>query len=158
LANLADIAVWQGDLEQAAATAEALALFRQVGDRGNVAACLLSLGWVARMRGEVAQAEALERETLALAWELGDPHRCAEALEQLATTAGAAGQGKRAARLLGVATALRETLGAPQPQPDQTDTEQAVAAARAALGEVRWAAAYAAGRALPLEEAIAEAL
>jgi hypothetical protein len=36
--------------------------------------------------------------------------------------------------------------------------EQAVAAVRAALGEEAWAAAYTAGRALPLEQAIAEAI
>jgi hypothetical protein len=36
--------------------------------------------------------------------------------------------------------------------------EQVAALARAALGEERWTAAYGAGRALPLEEAIAEAL
>jgi hypothetical protein len=36
--------------------------------------------------------------------------------------------------------------------------EQAAALARAALGEERWAAEFAAGQALSLEEAVAEAL
>jgi hypothetical protein len=79
------------------------------------------------------------------------------ALEHLASTAGAAGQGTRAARLLGAAAA-RETMGAPQPPDEQEDTEAAVAAERAALGEEAWAAAYAAGQALTLEQAIAEGL
>ena len=53
---------------------------------------------------------------------------------------------------------MREALGAPQPPQEQAETEQAVAVARAALGEAAWAAALAAGQALTLEEAIAEAL
>jgi len=103
-------------------------------------------------------AAALGREALALARDLGDLHLCAQGLENLATSAGAAGLGARAARLLGAAATLRETIGAAQPLPEQTDTEQAVAVARAALGEEAWVATFAAGRALALEEAIAEAL
>ena len=159
LNNLGDAAYYQGDLERAAAFyAEALALFRQEGNRQGIALGLGNLGNVARMRGEVAQAAALQREALALYQNLGDQRGCAGSLEALASTAGVAGQGERAARLLGAAAALRETIGAPQPPQEQTDVEQAVAAARVALGEESWAAAYAAGRALSLEQAIAEAL
>jgi hypothetical protein len=64
----------------------------------------------------------------------------------------------RAARLCGAAAVVRETLGAPIPSPERTELEEAVAPARAALGEEQWAAAFAAGRALTLEEAVAEAL
>jgi hypothetical protein len=46
----------------------------------------------------------------------------------------------------------------PQPASERADKEQAVAAARAALGEAAWAAAFAAGQSLTLEQAIAEAL
>jgi hypothetical protein len=38
------------------------------------------------------------------------------------------------------------------------ETERAAVSGRAALGEETWAAAFAAGRALLLEEAVAEAL
>ncbi len=159
LNNLGDVAIHLGDLERATtALAEALERSRAVADQGMVAFCLLNLGWVARLRGAVAQAEGLQREALALAWELGDPLRCAAALEQLASTAGAAGQGARAARLLGAAAAARETIGAPQPAPEQADVKDAVAAARAALGEATWSAAFASGKALALEMAVAEAL
>ena len=89
---------------------------------------------------------------------LRDPRRCAMVLESLAETARAAGQGERAARLLGAATAVRERLGTPLTASSQTDVEQAVAAAQTALGEEAWAAAFAAGRALSLEQTIAEAL
>jgi len=159
LGNLGAVALYQGDLERAAAsTEEALAYFRQVGDRDSSAVCLRNMGKVARRQGEGAQAEALQREALALFRELGDPLRSAEGLEILASTAGATGQGERAARLLGAAAALREPLDAPPLAQDRADVEQAVAPARAALGEDAWAAAFASGQALSLEEAIAYAL
>jgi non-specific serine/threonine protein kinase len=159
LHNLGGVAIREGDLARAAAHyEEALALLREVGDREGVAACLLNLGEVARRRGEVARAAELQREALALSWAVGDRRQCAEGLEQLANTAGVAGHGGRAARLLGAASALRETLGSPQPPPERADTERDVATARADIGEERWAAAFAAGRALALEGAIAEAL
>jgi predicted ATPase/DNA-binding XRE family transcriptional regulator len=159
LNNLGDVAFYQGDLERAAAAfTETLARCRQVGDRDGVAVCLTNLGEVARRRGELDQAQALGREALAVARDLGNLFRGAEALEHLASTAGAAGQGERAARLLGAASALREALGAPQPAQDKADVEQAVVDARAALGEAAWAAAFAAGQAMMLQEAIAEAL
>jgi hypothetical protein len=59
---------------------------------------------------------------------------------------------------VGAAAAARAALGAPQPPLERANVEEAVGAARAALGEVAWAAAYAAGGALSLEEAIAEGL
>ena len=159
LGNLGDTLARLGHLERAAETfSEALARARQAGDPGAIHICLLNLGWVMRLRGEPAQAEALQREGLKLAGDLNDPRRCAEALEMLAATSGALGQGERAARLLGAAVAARETIGAPQPAEDLADLEQAVAGARAALGEQRWAAAFAAGRSRTLDEAAAEAL
>jgi predicted ATPase/transcriptional regulator with XRE-family HTH domain len=159
LGNLGDTLVRQGNLERAATTfAEALARARQAGDPGAIHICLLNLGWVMRLRSEPTQAEALLREGLKLAQDLDDPRRCAEALEMLTATAGVMGQGERAARLLGAAVATRETIGAPQPAEDWADLEQAVAAARAALGEEAWMAAYMAGHALTLEQAVAEAL
>jgi hypothetical protein len=133
-------------------------LARAAGDRASITVVLGNLGWVARKRGAVAQAVALTREALAVAWELGDPRRCADALEYLAAAAGVAGQGARAARLWGAAAAVRETLGAPLISDDQADLEQAATPARVALGETAWAAAFAAGHALSLSAAVAEAL
>jgi hypothetical protein len=159
LNDLGVLAVSQGDLERGTASfEEALALYRQDGDRRGTALCLQNLGGVARRRGEVVQAEALGREGLVLLRDLGNLRGCTEGLELLASIAGTAGQGERAARLLGAAAAQRETLGTPQPPQEQVEVEQAVAAARAALGEEAWAAAYAAGRALSREQAVAEAL
>ena len=159
LNNLGDLAVYQEDLERAAtAFAEALALFRQIGDHRGVTLALLNLGWVARKRGESRRATEVLREALMLARDVGDPRPCATGLEYLAATAGTIRQGKRAARLIGAAAAVRETIGTPQPLEERADMTAAVAASRAALGEEAWAVAFAAGQALSLEEAIAEAL
>jgi predicted ATPase len=159
LVSLGVVAMSRGDVERAAARfEESLALNREVGDRGGIAFAWEGLGWVALKRGEVAQAEALGREALALHWDLGDPPWIAGSLEMLASVVVVAGQGERAARLLGAATALREKVGAPLLPTGRGNVEQAVALARAALGEEQWAVAFAAGRALSLEEAVAEAL
>jgi hypothetical protein len=152
-----DLAEQQGDLEQAEASfMEVLALYRQRGDQKGISLCVLNLGALAQRQGDVAKAERLGREGLALVLELRDLRFCVSGLELLASTAGVAGKGERAARLLGAAARVRETIGAPQPPQEQADV--AVAAARAALGEEAWAAAYAGGEALSLEQALAEAL
>ena len=53
---------------------------------------------------------------------------------------------------------MREAIGAPLPPVDRANQEATGAAARAALGDDRFAAAWAAGRAAPLDEIVAEAL
>jgi predicted ATPase/DNA-binding XRE family transcriptional regulator len=159
LLNQADLAYYQDDLERAANLgSEALALLRELGDQEAIAISLANLGTVARRQGELTQAQALQREALALDQQRGDLRRCAEDLEVLASTAGSAQQGEHAARLLGAAMTVREALGAPQPPQERADVDQAVEVARAALGEAAWAAAFAAGRAMTLEDAIVEAL
>ena len=60
-------------------------------------------------------------------------------------------------RLFAAAEALREAIGAGEPRGDAR-AGQALAPARASLGEEAFAAAWATGRALPLADAVAEAL
>lgn len=79
-------------------------------------------------------------------------------LEGLAAVASAVGQAERAARYLGAAEMLRENIGAPLPPADRDGYDGAVAIVRAALGSAAFTAAWEAGRALPLEHAIGEAL
>jgi non-specific serine/threonine protein kinase len=162
LTSVGAIALDRGDLEQASACCEeSLALARRAGADFAAGIALRYLGEVVRRRGDLAGAEALGREGLLVWQRLGAPAGLAVALENLALTAAAAGKGaqaERAAHLLGAAVALSEAVGAPQVLRAREEMERTVAPARAALGEERWAAAVAAGRALPLEQAIAEAL
>jgi hypothetical protein len=82
----------------------------------------------------------------------------AEPLEGLAKVAVAQGCPDQAARLFGVAQALRARIGVPVAPVDRADYECNLAATRAALGETAFDAAWAAGQALPLDQAIAEAV
>jgi hypothetical protein len=79
-------------------------------------------------------------------------------LEELALSLGVQGERALAARLLGAADATREARGMPLPPPDRAVYDRTMAAIRGALGEEAWAAAWAEGRATPLEAAIARAL
>jgi DNA-binding CsgD family transcriptional regulator len=80
-------------------------------------------------------------------------------LHDLADLAGAHGQPARAARLYGAAEALSDTYGLRLTGgPFAAEHEREVAVARRALGEHAFAAAWAAGRAFSVEQAVAEAL
>jgi hypothetical protein len=80
-------------------------------------------------------------------------------VENVAHVAGRQGHAVKCARLLGAAATKREANGTTIEDPNwQAMTEAMIADARNTLGEEQWAAAFAEGRALSLEEAIAEAL
>ncbi len=164
LTNVGAIALDRGDLERARACCEeSLAFARRTGADHPEAAALGCLADVARRRGDLAGAESLGREQLLVRRRQGATGYLAGSLEGLALTAAAAGttregaRAERAARLLGAAASLRERVGTLR-GPRRVDVERGAAPARAVLGEERWAAAYAAGRALSLEEAIEQAL
>jgi hypothetical protein len=76
----------------------------------------------------------------------------------LARVTAARRQPQRAARLFRAAEELREASGHPLPPVMRAEYERNVAAARAQLGEEAFAAAWAAGRAMTVEQAIAYAL
>jgi predicted ATPase/class 3 adenylate cyclase/DNA-binding XRE family transcriptional regulator len=162
LARVGGIALDRGDLERARACCEeSLAFARRTGADFVAGTALGYLAQLARRQGDLAGAEELGREQLLVWRRLDAPSYLAGGLEGLAVTAAAAAERarvERAARLLAAAAALRERVGAPHRSWGRADIEWAVAEARLTLGEGSWAAAFAAGRALTLEEAIAEAL
>jgi hypothetical protein len=118
----------------------------------------MSLGTVAHRQGDDARAETLLTESLTLSRDLGARDLMAEGLLNLCQVAVTRGQAERAARLGGAAQAAREVLGLPLEPYEQAGQEQARAALRAALGEERFAVAWAEGQALSVEQALAEAL
>ncbi len=137
---------------------ECLALLRQVGSRSHIATNQLYLGHVARRQGATARAAAHYREALALSRDLGDKLRIARGLEALGTLAADEQQPERAARLLGAASELRESLGASLHPLERPSVDSAIAVLHQQLGEAACAAAWNAGRALSLHDAVAEAL
>jgi predicted ATPase/transcriptional regulator with XRE-family HTH domain len=159
LNNLGLAAAQRGNLVRATALLEeSLALFRALGIAGSIAEELIGLGRVLVAQGEVRRAATLLAEGLRLVLAAGPRWLVAAGLEGLAEAGAAGGEAARAARLLGTAAALRATMGAPLRPADRPGYHSAEAAARAALDEEAFAAAWAAGAALRLEQAVTEAL
>jgi predicted ATPase/class 3 adenylate cyclase len=159
LINLGWAALCQENYDQATVFCrEALGLAQDNRDKGSVAAASLNLGWAELGKGDHAQAGALFRESLSHLRELNDPVNIAECLEGFAGVAGAQGQGKRTARLYGIAESLRESLGTPLLPGDRPRYERHLSLARSLLDEVSWKQAWKEGRAMKFEEAISYAL
>jgi predicted ATPase/class 3 adenylate cyclase/Tfp pilus assembly protein PilF len=161
LNNLGVNAEAAGDLARARTLyEEALVLQREAGDIQSIAIYLSNLGGIARQQGDHPAAVAAYRESL-LAWRgLQDRWNSATTLLEVARLASMRHGHERAARLFGSAEALAEAVGVPLVvrEEERADYARDVAAVRAALGEAAFAAAWAAGRALHLDAAIAEAL
>jgi DNA-binding CsgD family transcriptional regulator len=98
------------------------------------------------------------RESLALERQFGTTPDLVACIVGLAGVAARVGDLAHAARLFGAAEALLDSLGATLQPGDRADQERLVAAARTRLPESDWSTAWAIGRALPLDAAIAEAL
>ena len=75
-----------------------------------------------------------------------------------ASTAAVQGEAERAARLYGVVEKLNEVMGTPQDAGENALTGPYLAAARSQLDEASWQEAWAQGRAMTLEDAVAYAL
>ncbi|MGE0540735.1 MAG: hypothetical protein AB7R89_11210 [Dehalococcoidia bacterium] len=159
LGELGWVAEGQGDHTTARRLMEeSLALARGSGTPIDNALQLNSLGTVAIRQGDAGGAMTRHREALLLTRELGAREVMAGALEGLAAVAAAREQYERAARLLGVATALRALIDSPPFAHYEVERRRIVPAVLRALGERAFAAAQAEGEAWPLEEAIAYAL
>jgi predicted ATPase/DNA-binding SARP family transcriptional activator len=159
LNNLGEVARCEGDYRRAAQFyEESLASFRALGSSGDIARSIHNLGYVARVQGDGQRARACFTESLRLFQERGNTRGIIECIAGLAGVIGAQGQIERAARLLGATAAQFEAIGAAMWPADQIDYQRTVAALRAVLGEAAFATAWAAGRSLTLEQAIAEAI
>ncbi|MER3487122.1 MAG: hypothetical protein C4345_15225 [Chloroflexota bacterium] len=137
--------------------AEALAGWRAQQHQWGVGTALANLAQCARAQGDDERAAALYRESLPVAHRQGDKWGVIESLTGLAGVAAAHGQPGLAARLFAAAEAVRETIGLRLQRYVQVEFERAVAAVRKELGEEAFAAEWAAGMALSLDDAIATA-
>ena len=157
LGNLGVVAYYHGNYDRAAGLLEeGLVLWREVGGERGIATTLAVLGRVVHAQGDQERAGGLFRESLSLYAKQGDKRGTAWSLEGLARVAGARGEPERTARLFGAADALREAIGDPLPPRDRIDYERGVNAVRALLDEQCFAAAWAQGRGMTLEQAIEE--
>jgi predicted ATPase/DNA-binding CsgD family transcriptional regulator/DNA-binding XRE family transcriptional regulator len=137
---------------------EALRVGREAGSTTWPPYALFVLASLAHERREVPRAGALYREAIDLAWEHHDRLCVRMALPGLAGLATLEGDPLRALRLAGAASALEENAGIWAFPPIRDRHERWLAAARDAVDGDTWTTALAAGRALPLDDAVAYAL
>ena len=131
---------------------------REAGGAERLIHTLGGLGHLERDEGNYELARALYQESLILRRTVGHQLALAQSLEDFAVLAGREQRAARAVRLLGAGEAFCGTIGARPPVAARTDYERTVAEGRAALGEAVFAAAWAEGRAMSLDEALAYAL
>ena len=154
------IAYGRGDLAAAATHLEAaLARRRASGSVTHLTVPLNALGLVACDRGDHQAAAALLAEGLTR-WEQdggGSREVLAEWLAAVARLAACRGLPRTAGRLYGAAEALFEAVGEPMVVPPRSVYRRHVEALRDTLGAEAFTTTWAAGRALPVEQAIADA-
>jgi hypothetical protein len=115
---------------------------------------LASMAW---NEGDRSRAAVLQREALPLRRALRDVLALANSLANGAEFAAVGGRPEVAARLLGAAEALRVRGGVTIDPFNLDDPQTLIARVRDQLGEASFAAAWAQGESLPLDQAIAEA-
>ncbi len=156
--HLGVAAYGQGDLTRARAHCEAaVALARTSGSTMFTTYALEYLGLVACACGDNAGAAAAFADAFEQGHATDNQTGARSRLAGVAVLAVGCGFPEAAARLLGAAEIQTRALGTPFQLPQRTAYERATAAARAALGEDRFAAAWAAGQTLTREAAVAEA-
>jgi tetratricopeptide (TPR) repeat protein len=159
LHNLGLIAHFQEDYERATTLyEEALALEREQGHQTSVAMTLGNLGLMAFAQGDYARARALQEDALALWPFVTNKPWLARGIENFALVAAATNEPERAARLFGASAGLRVRFGATLPPNDQAFNQRYIAEVQKQISPDAFAAAWAEGEAMNLEEAIDFAL
>jgi tetratricopeptide (TPR) repeat protein len=154
-----DVAREQADFAAAHLFCEqSLAAFRKLRDGWGIASTLSDLASLCGDQGDNTQARRLYGESLRMFRELGHQRGIARVLESLAVSAAAQSNAERSLHLAGVAAALRQRLGAPLSLAEQPRLDKALEFARRTLGSAEGLAAWMEGWAMPVEQAVEEAL
>ncbi|MCX4980721.1 BTAD domain-containing putative transcriptional regulator [Streptomyces sp. NBC_00572] len=136
---------------------EVLDWHRSVGLDSANALILAELGFSALARGDAVGALRLQEEGYGTALTSGDPRAVALALEGLASAHAGAGRARGAALLLGAASALRASTGAPLPPAERLDVDRVEETTRTTLGPAAFTTAFTQGTTLPHASAVTEA-
>lgn len=160
LESLGMIAAEEGCWEEAhALLAQSLGLYQTLERKPGQAQALSRLAAIAARQKDDSQAAYLYGESLRLWQEMDHPLGIVLCLEGFGCLAAGLEQSlERAARLLGAAAQQRLSLQIPLKSKPQKDVAQAIAAARARLGEAHFASCWAEGQTLALPSAVAFAL
>jgi tetratricopeptide (TPR) repeat protein len=159
LIGLGRIALHQGDHQHALAILqESFALAREVSQKHTAGIALAAAADVMCAVANYAGALAFYRESLTVLARPGRGPELAQCLEGMARVARGLGQHMRAAYLYGTADAMRRSRGMPLPIADGPAYAREISSLRAALGDGVLTAAWKAGQAMGLEQAIVYAL
>ncbi len=137
---------------------QSLSEFRQLRDSWGIASALSDLASLSCDQGNNAEARRLYSESIKVFQELGHKRGVARALECLAVSAAAQSNAEQSLHLAGAAAALRQRLGAPLTPSEQLRLEKALEFARRTLGNAAGLAAWMEGWAMPVEQAVHEAI
>lgn len=160
ISKLGLLAMRKGDFDQAQAYfEESLSLCRESGQVIGRLWTLVNLGYAVLRLGDLTRAYVLFAEAIREFHTGPAPLTIglAYALEGMASLAVQMGQAERAVRLYASSDAMRDEVLDRRPPVEQDDIDREFAAIRAVLDEAAFAAAWAAGRALSLEQVVAEA-
>jgi non-specific serine/threonine protein kinase len=152
-------ALAEGAVTRAAARfEEARAIARTAGNVRSLPFSLWGLGDLERRRGDHDAARARYRESLVLLRAGDDAWATAVGLAKCASLEAAVGRLEPAARLFGAVARWQAATGVANLFWLGPGYDRDLAAARSELADAVFAAAWAAGQAMPLEQAVAEAL
>jgi tetratricopeptide (TPR) repeat protein len=156
---LGDVARQKADLAAARSYCEqSLAEFHRLRDNWGIASALSDLASLSCDQGNNAEARRLYGESIKMFQELGYKRGIARALECLAVSAVAQSNPEQSLHLAGAAAALRQRLGVPLISTEQQRLEKALEFARRTLGNAAGLTAWMEGWAMPVEQAVHEAL
>jgi predicted ATPase/DNA-binding CsgD family transcriptional regulator len=153
--GLAILSKHKGDTRARALLQEAFENLNALGDLRSLIRVAVGLGRIALDTGELQLARAHWHEGFSLAQEVGDKWAIAHCLDGFAGLATLEHQPELAARLFGAADGLRDHIGAGLPPAFQAWRERELPIARSALGDRAFDTAFAEGRRLTLDRALA---
>jgi predicted ATPase/DNA-binding CsgD family transcriptional regulator len=133
---------------------DALALYREIDARPQIARCLIGIGRVALSQGDLRLARSSLTESLQLSLATGQRLAVARELEAFAVLAVASGQPGSAVKLQGAALGLREAAGHPPSALARSRLDTLVESAGQELGQPAAAALLAEGAAMSAHEAV----
>ena len=133
---------------------DALALYRAIDARPEIARCLAGVGWVALSQGDLELARSSLTESIQLGLAIGQRLPVARGLEALGVLALAEGDPARAVRLEGAGLALRAEAGQVSLAAAGTRIDALFEAARQRVGAVAAAALLAEGKSMSRDDAI----
>ena len=159
LDDLGQLARSQGDYKLATERFnEALLMCREAGYKFGTASALRGLGRVAQFQEDYIAAGSFYSEAIVLSQEINNSFTVTLNLSAIATLAAAQNKPHRIARLVGAAETQVPSIRLEMSKIERAEHDQAIASARAALGEDAFAAAWEEGQKMTLGQAVVYAL